>query len=90
MTQTHRNVRARHFCPACEHSHFPNGDPKALGMCLKHPPTMVHLGFIPEPAPVVAPGAPPRVGPPLNRAWFPPVARDDTCSQWEQRAEGSA
>jgi hypothetical protein len=83
-----RNVTKKRFCPGCEHSHFPHDDVSLSGMCLLNPPKCFLLGM--QPSAIQSKSGDPAQMLPVLRSWFPPVSAGDTCSKWEQRAEGEA
>jgi hypothetical protein len=90
--QNHRNVEKKHFCPDCDHfHHVPNSNvPNSVGVCLYNPPAPFIVGMVPI-APLVAnPDPTSNTMAPVIRAYYPPVGREDTCSQWTPRPAGEA
>jgi hypothetical protein len=89
----HRNVKKRHFCPACDHYHAvvsPLNPPNITGLCMFEPPTPFVIGMAQMQRAVVAePNTPPEQIP-IVRAYYPPVGPNETCSQWTPKAEGEA
>ena len=86
--QNHRNVQKKHFCPACDHFHHV---PNSVGVCLYNPPAPFIVGMVPIAASVVRADPPEQQQmAPVIRAYYPPVGREDTCSQWTPRPAGEA
>jgi hypothetical protein len=90
MTLEHRNVRKKHFCPACDHFHqmVNPGMPTLSGVCLLNPPQPFVVGMAPSAQSVIK-GSPPEMVP-IVRGYYPPVGPTDTCEQWTPRTEGEA
>jgi len=87
----HRNVGKKHFCPACDHFHYQANSnvPGAAGACLLNPPSVFIVGMVPVAGAVMLdPEKQPMA--PVIRAYYPPVGREDTCSQWTVRPAGEA
>ena len=61
--------------------------PGAAGVCLFHPPTPFVVGMA-QSAIAVDPQHAQLI--PVLRAYFPPVGKIDTCSQWTPRPAGEA
>lgn len=74
-----------HRCATCRHSHFAFANADVLGACLRTPPLAMVMGYAPQnnilkmdqsQAPQVVP---------IVQGRFPPVMRDDTCSEWTNK-----
>ena len=93
MSDEHRNVRKKHFCPGCDHYHpvvNTLNPPNITGICMLNPPQPFVVGMAQVQAPVIAhPDTPPQTIP-ITRAYYPPVGPTETCSQWTPRTEGEA
>jgi len=86
MSEQHRNITHKKFCPGCDHYHeaAPNN-----GMCLKDPPVPVLIG-IAQIAPVIARESHQVQQKPVVVGYYPPVGPNETCSFWTPRTEGEA
>lgn len=86
LGEPHYNVKKRHFCPDCQHCHWPDAR-TPFGMCLKDPPRVFIIGMQ-QSSPIVKQEN--NEIAPVLRSYFPNVGRNDTCGEWTPEAKGEA